>query len=223
MFLGSFNKAYNHRDCEYLKSECGIEYDFDAELYNKVEKEIKTVLGDKGKYTGKEAFLFFQQKYSAVAIDLRYYYNYLESMDIGFGLFDAFTVSNTEDIESLSEACGQFYPYLQNVENEKEKEQCLTFVIDITGNPFLRKEYPQIIEFEQKNLQRAKRHGNVCKEKGGYCLYQDGRKVNVVINKNIIITMGSLDGVSINSIKIVSGQGVFPEIDYMLEFFRRYS
>ena len=111
MFLGSFNKAYNHRDCEYLKSECGIEYDFDAELYNKVEKEIKTVLGDKGKYTGKEAFLFFQQKYSAVAIDLRYYYNYLDSMDIGFGLFDAFTVSNTEDIESLSEACGQFYPY----------------------------------------------------------------------------------------------------------------
>ena len=48
-------------------------------------------------------------------------------------------------------------------------------------------------------------------------------EINCVINENIIIAIGSFDGVHINSIKILSGERILPKIDYVLEFFRRYS
>ena len=115
-YLGSFNKAKNYKDSDLLKNDWGFFYD--KTIYERVSKEIKTILGEKKKYTGKEAFRYFQRKYAAYPIDIRYYYNYMDTRGIDFNLFDKFTVSKDDDIESLNDLCGSHFTYIGRDNNE---------------------------------------------------------------------------------------------------------
>ena len=219
-FCGSFNKKHNHRDCEYLKNEYGIDYFFDEELFKKVERQIKTVLGDNSVYSVSEAFCFFQTVFSSYPIDIRQYYNYVDTSLIKAGQLDGYTISKNTDIETLADDCGFFYSYI----GEKNQEQNLTFVIDIVGNIHLREQYPQIIETEQNKIKTMEYYGRVCNENGNWFLCTEKSKEYLAgIKQNIIIAIGSIDGIAINSMKILSGSGILPKIEYILEFFRRNS
>ena len=220
-YLGSFNKAKNYKDSDLLKNDWGFFYD--KTIYERVSKEIKAILGEKKKYTGKEAFRYFQHKYAAYPIDIRYYYNYMNTRGIDFGLFDKFTVSTDDDIESLNDLCGSHFTYIGR-ENNEEKERTLTFVIDITGNPFLREQYPQFDVWEEEEIQKTRRIYDIGKdEESGWWIMIDGVKMPWAFGSNIIVAIGSLDGKSINSMKVLLGAGDLPEVEYALEFFRRHS
>lgn len=222
-FFGSFNKAHNHRDCEYLKNECGMDYCFDEKFYNEIACQIKNILGHCKVYSVQDAFHYFQSQYAAYPIDIRYYYYYIDTSKITGDSFKRFTISKDSDIDALSEPCGAFYSYVisENGKNDSRQEKTLFLVIDIIGNCFLRERYPEIRTNEENVIQTIK--GVQKDEKGEIWLNCGNKKISCVINKNIIIAIGSFDGVHINSMKILSGEKVLPKIDYELEFFRRYS
>ena len=161
-------------------------------------------------------------QYAAYPIDIRYYYNYLDTSAIKCDAFRRFTISKDSDIDALSEPCGIFYSYvIDKNKKDSRQEKTLLFVIDIIGNRFLRERYPEIEINEEKAIQSVTTFRK--DEKGDSWLLCGNEEINCVINENIIIAIGSFDGVHINSIKILSGERILPKIDYVLEFFRRYS
>ena len=221
-FFGSFNKARNHRDSDYLKKECDLDYYFDEKIYNEIVGHIRKVLGDCETYSVQDAFRYFQSQYAAYPIDIRYYYNYVDSSAIKCDAFSKFTISKDSDIDALSEPCGFFYSYVKDdSKKDLQQEKTLIFVIDIIGNRFLRERYPEIEINEEKIIQSTTAFRK--DEKGNGLLLCGNKEIDCVINKNIIIAIGSFDGVCINSMKILSGERILPKIDYVLEFFRRYS
>ena len=222
-FFGSFNKAHNHRDSDYLKKECDLDYYFDEKIYNEIADNIRMVLGNCKTYSVQDVFHYFQSQYAAYPIDIRYYYNYVNTSVIKCDAFSRFTISKDSDIDALSEPCGIFYSYVIKDDNKKnlQQEKTLVFVIDVIGNRFLRERYPEIEINEEKAIQSVTTFRK--DEKGDSWLLCGNEEINCVINENIIIAIGSFDGVHINSIKILSGERILPKIDYVLEFFRRYS
>ena len=221
-FFGSFNKARNHRDSDYLKKECDLDYYFDETFYNEIVDDIKKVLGNCETYSAQDAFRYFQSQYAAYPIDIRYYYNYVDTSAIKCDAFSRFTISKDSDIDALSEPCGVFYSYVKD-DNKKDlqREKTLIFVIDVIGNRFLRERYPEIDINEEKAIRSITAFRK--DEKNNNRLLCGNEEIDCVITENIIIAIGSFDGIRINSMKILSGEKILPKIDYVLEFFRRYS
>lgn len=92
-FFGSFNKAHNHRDSDYLKKECDLDYYFDEKIYNEIADNIRMVLGNCKTYSVQDVFHYFQSQYAAYPIDIRYYYNYVNTSVIKCDAFSRFTIS----------------------------------------------------------------------------------------------------------------------------------
>ena len=221
-FFGSFNKRNNHRDCEYLKKELGIDYYFDEKTYNEVAFLIRNTFKSDGIYSVQDAYRFLQSQYAAYPIDIRYYYNYIDTSVTKVDSFNSFTISKDSDIDVLSEPCGAFYSYIKkNDKKDSPREQSLCLVIDVIGNSFLRERYPEIKEGEENAVKIIK--GLQKSEDGEYSLSCGNEKIRCVVNSNIIIAIGSFDGYHINSMKILSGEKILPKLDYVLEFFRRHS
>ncbi len=216
-FIGSFNKIKNHRDCEYCKDEYGMEYHFDHEAYKKVSLQIKTLLGNKEKYTGQEAFRFFQKQFAAFPIDIHRYFDYIGITSVGMDSFVKYNRLKDSDFLDL-EGFEQFYSFLGG------KEKNLVFVIDTVNNTFLQDKYPEIEEFKKKQINRMQHYGRVVKEIDGWWLYTNEGKTSIGgIERNIIIAIGSFDGTTINSMKTLSGSGQLADVEYALEFFRLHS
>ena len=91
-FFGSFNKAHNHRDSDYLKKECDLDYYFDEKIYNEIADNIRMVLGNCKTYSVQDVFHYFQSQYAAYPIDIRYYYNYVNTSVIKCDAFSRFTI-----------------------------------------------------------------------------------------------------------------------------------
>lgn len=138
-FFASFNKKYEHRDCEYRKKELGWNYEFKKAVFERVSRNIKAVLGDKDKYTCADVFLYFQQRFFAYPVGISQYYDYANTENPRFDISDRPTVSKNADIESLAEEGGQFYPYLG-----ENAEHSLVFVIDANIHNAIRKKRPQL-------------------------------------------------------------------------------
>lgn len=77
------------------------------------------VLGNCKTYSVQDVFHYFQSQYAAYPIDIRYYYNYVNTSVIKCDAFSRFTISKDSDIDALSEPCGIFIRMLLKMITKK--------------------------------------------------------------------------------------------------------
>lgn len=222
-FIGSFNKNYNHRDCDYGK-KLGMDFEFNEDLYQKVEKKIKAVLGEKKLYSVQDVYKYFHKEFYAFPIDYRSYYNYCNTAHVyvSQGIYNRSTITDDKDIESLTDLSGEFYSYFKD--NKFTNETATTFVIDVS-NDALQTKYSDIATcIASQEARLMKEFGKIEKSDRGYIAKtsQQEFEVGELVN-NIIIVVGSFDKEKINSIKVLQGEGIVEDIEYAIEFFRRNS
>ncbi len=210
-YKGSFNKRENLIESKYLE-ELGFDYEFDEKIYAQVEKDIIAVLGKKEKYLGIDACRYFRERYFAYPIDITRFYDYMSTDNFAFS--DGRKVQEDSEIFSLTDELGKKYHYISDV---PEREDNITMVIETSCNKALFKKFPEIEKNYKECIERFKlkkdKKGNYYDECGALCrLYG-----------NIILTIGTIDGKSINSIKILYGEDTIKELDYVLCYFREHS
>ncbi len=133
-FSGEFIKHKNYTASENLLYN-GYDIKFCDSLYKKVSREIKKVLGEKEKYSVKDAVFYFQKKYQAYRVPWEYAFWYEDaSFDV---LYDA---SGERSPDSMNP-----FDY-----SKTSGEQNITLVVDTVYNKNLRKKYPDIGNLEKE-------------------------------------------------------------------------
>lgn len=204
IFCGDFckNRQFiSHK----LSQEQGWQIQFDEYLYQKVEADIRMILGKKNKYDIFEAMEYFQMKYLAHRIPWKYVQYYYEPL-------------GHRDSYSRNAYITFHESYLREDETipfRFEHEDNITLVIDTFYNKELRKMYPSIIELE-----------NYFKE-SQQDFYKE--KINVVVEyaTNPIVVIGTIDNHTINSMARFYGAtnelAAIPDIDYEIWYFHEHS
>lgn len=222
-FIGAFNKKNKFRESEFLREKYGIEYCFDVGLFNRAVEDVTAILGVKDTYSVQDAYKFFHEFYHAYQIDYRAYYNYCNTDKVCLPDFGKPTILNDCDIEILSEETGKYFSYLTSGEYLGEKP--ITLVIDI-NNKALRNRFPEINEIERQIRNAVKKSFDTVRTKDDafayYDKYSDYEIETGDIMNNTIIVIGSFDGKTINSMKVLLSSGI-EEIEYILEFFRQHT
>ncbi len=211
-FIGNFNKSSNLIESK-LMGEFGFTLEFDEKIYAKVEKDIIATLGKKEKYLGIDAYRYFRERYLAFPIELTRFYDFIDTTDMVF-TSGAKIVKDT-DIDALCDETGAYYHYITDV---PQKEKNITLVVETSCNKALFEKFPEI---ENSYNEIIEKH-NLKKNSQGDCVDTNGTFFGGLYI-NTILVIGSHDGTTINSMKILCGSGIINEIDYVLEFFRRNS
>ena len=222
MYIGSFIKNPDFRDCVYRKEELDIHYKLDKKIYMKVQKDLYKVLGKREKYNALDAIHYFQSRYQAETMDLKNFfqkrdknllipsYNFLK--DILICLFP-YNYIYQKELDGLNSEAVSF-------------EKTTVIVINIIKNLNLKKEGSKIIKHEKNLLKTILKMDilNESKNEDEFLSMQDSLKKNFVnIYKNIVITISYRNDWTINSMKVVIGELLIPNIEYALEFFRKRS
>lgn len=218
-FFGSFNKQKELVEWQQLNKDYGYEYEVDAVLFSKVSKQIVSVVGKKEKYTVQDAVQFFREHFYAYPIRLAdfYYHMGAEYTCNTEGERGKYAVKCDNNIEGLNKGVGYGgqYCYIADIDGNPSQEKSITLVIPTSYNKELWKRYPEYLNKIEKwsleynkDLERCKKFSQISSLRAA---------------KNIIFVIGSFDGATINSMKVVLGDYELPEVEYALEFFRVHS
>lgn len=166
-FCGEFNKAENYfgwRDSGKFEN-IGSDKDFDKSLFDRVSKDIESILGKKKKYDIFEISRYFKIKYLAFRIQKNYFWYYKDTYTDFLPAFD-----NKPEMEALNESY-----------NDSDKN--ITLVIDTVFNLSLRKQYPQIEYFDEcneKSMQNDSRY--TCRHENPIFILgtKDGKHLNSI-------------------------------------------
>ena len=121
--------------CCLHSEEGGME--FDEEIYKQVGNDIKSILGDKEKYSLQEAVRYFQTKYLAYRVPFEYAVYYRDpSLHVDFTPYFDYGVEDEFEYDTTS------------------GEKNITLVVDTIYNKFIRERYPKIEQFEKVYYER---------------------------------------------------------------------
>ena len=218
-FYSSFNKQKNLVEWQQLNKDYGYKYKPNKKILERVTKQIQAVLEVKEQYSVRDAVKFYRFCYYAYPIRLTDFYDHMgveytchtESLRMKHG------VKQDNDIEALNKGVqyGSEYCYIADLEGNPSQEKSVTLVIPTSYCSALWDKYPEYLE-KVKALSIE------------YNMDLENRKEYAWISptsaaRNIMVVIGSLDGETINSMKIVLGEHEIPDVDYSLEFFRLHS
>lgn len=197
--------------------------EFDEELYKQVGTEIRSILGEKEKYTVQEVVRYFQTKYLAHRIPFEYLHNYFDT--------------NFET---------EFIPRGYGPENEFEydpgsNEKNITLFIDTIYNEELKKRYPKLAEVREwqlgimydnikrwpEELELTKKYATaemIEQHKLNHAHYKKQVDSGRVGYNNPIIIIGYIEENVINSMYLVNhGPIGIDDIHYEMYYFYKHS
>lgn len=218
-FFGSFNKQKNLVEWQQLNKDYGYEYEVDTKILDQVSRQIISVIGKKEKYTLHDAERFFREHYYAYPIRLSDFYDH---MSTGYTCFtekerERYAIKCDNDIDGLNKGVGYGgqYCYIADIDGNASQEKSVTLVIPISYSKELWSRYP---EYLKKIKIRSEEYNRFNEQE---------RRISEIsplsAAQNIIIVIGSFDGSTINSMKVVLDDYKLPEIEYVLEYFRLHS
>lgn len=218
-FFGSFNKQKGLVEWQQLNKDYGYEYEVDAVIFNRVSKQIVAVLDEKERYTVQDAVRFFREYFYAYPIRL---IDFFDHMDAEYTCFtekerERYAVKRDNDLDGLNKGVGYGgqYCYIADLDGNPSLEKSITLVIPTSYNKELWNRYPEYLE---KIKNRSEEYNKVFERQGEF-----SRISPLSGAQNIIIVIGSFDGTTINSMKVVLGDYELPEVEYAFEFFRLHS
>lgn len=209
MFIGSFIKSLNFQDYLYRNQVFKADYKFDEKTYYCVAEKIYRILGKKRKYTAKDAIFYFREAYMVKIRNIAedpYFYFYKSLM------MEIFPYN---------------YIYEKSFSNEKEGislEKVLLIVISLNDN--MSEEIKVEADKSQKILlSKMLTLGLIQNENNDSKLLLDNnlsqRHFKNMYDEIILAISYMKKDFSINSMKIIVGEMLIAEFEYVLEFFRR--
>ncbi len=218
-FVGSFNKQKELVEWQQLNSDYGYEYEVDQSIFGKVAEEVTSVLPRKDNYTVQDAIGFFREYYHAYPIRLADFYDHMgaEYVCQTESARGKYALKRDNDIDGLNIGVGYGgqYCYIADLDGNPSTERSVTLVVPMACDKNLWERYPDYLEKIKKasveynkDLERRKEFSRISELSAA---------------QNIIVVVGSFDGTTINSMKVILGETQLPELEYALEFFRTHS
>lgn len=193
-----FAFGFNKKE-KFLLNEEIETYSPIKEREEKARQNIEKYLGKKEKYDTYEVCKYFAYKYGAVQIPFRYEMIYRDTTNFGFSRFTKEMGYSPNEVLCYDE----YFKYCD--EPKENEEEVIALLIDLYNNRWLEEEYP-IIKKEKQRIIELK------KEKD--CDY---------IQFNAILTIGSFDKKTINSMTIIDGITKLDDLYYDIYYFYKHS
>ena len=207
-------------ECFLLHSEEGG-MEFDEEIYKQVGNDIKSILGDKEKYSLQEAVRYFQTKYLAYRVPFKYAFYYQ----------DPYLHKN---YKLCRYSIGGEFEY-----DTTSGEKNITLVVDTIYNKSLREKYPKIEQFEKVYYEReVKRYKEYKKDlQQRKALLENTSYLEPIVEKlrkrisqgeighnNPLIVIGYFEENIINSMYILNNFPIaIDDIHYEMYYFYKHS
>lgn len=209
MFIGSFIKSLNFQDYLYRNQVFKADYKFEEKTYYRVAEKIYRILGKKSKYTAKDAIFYFREAYMVkignIEEDLHcYFYKSLMMEIFPYNYIYEKIFSNQKESISLEKVL------LIVISLKDKKSEEIQVEADKSQKMLLSKMLTLGFIQNENNDSKLLLDDNLSK-----------RHFQNMYDEIILAISYIKKDFSINSMKIIVGEMLIAELEYVLEFFRR--